>query len=337
MKTLNFSKLLPIQNHHINNSEMNSINARQLHSTLAIKKQFSNWIENQIQRAELTLDTDYIILKQTIKHSSGAKHITDYILTLDSAKHIAMMSQSKKAKEVRNYFIEVENRYLASLKAQIATTPKTTISLSSSLTDELFQQNSRLLAMGVFTVKLTSNEIRVLSAIIKLQKQSSKNYLVMTNRAIASHLKMNEKSVVTAIVKLEDAQAIVKTFKRNEEGRVERRLTVSNRLLKTLDIETKSVATPPPLPVIKQKTETTSSMEELKALVKQTVKEELAELRAKGNMALPLNSTEKRIKALTHAIGLGKEMMVREPHLKKEYELQIHNGEVQLERLLENA
>lgn len=51
-----------------------------------------------------------------MKQVSGAKYLKEYILTLDSAKHIAMMSQSKKAKEIRNYFIQVEKEYIAMLK-----------------------------------------------------------------------------------------------------------------------------------------------------------------------------------------------------------------------------
>jgi hypothetical protein len=41
--------------------------------------------------------------------------IGDYLLTIDAAKHIAMVQRNEKGKQARNYFINVEKRYLKSL------------------------------------------------------------------------------------------------------------------------------------------------------------------------------------------------------------------------------
>ena len=43
----------------------------------------------------------------------------DYIVSMRIATHIAMMNQGKKAEEIRDYFIEIEKKYITSLKAQI--------------------------------------------------------------------------------------------------------------------------------------------------------------------------------------------------------------------------
>ena len=331
METLNFSKLLPIQSHHLNDDEINTINSRQLHSTLAIKKQFSNWIENQIQRAGLVKNVDYIVLNQQVKHKSGTKHITDYILTLDSAKHIAMMSQSKKAKDVRDYFIETEKNYISLLKKKaLANTP--TLSLTSSLTDELFKRNE--------LKKLTPNEIRVLSTLIKLQDGAAKNYLVMSDAQIGFEASIPTKGVTNSFVNLDDIQGLVKRVnKRNNQGLMERRLYISEKFLAELNFETKNknVAVPPPSPVVKEPIQTTPNIAELEKLIKNTIGEALKPLFAQSEKtyALPLNPKAKKIKALKHAIQIGKEMMVQSPHLKEEYKLQIHNGEVQLSHLLE--
>jgi phage anti-repressor protein len=102
-----------------------AVNARDLHTALEISKDFSNWVKNQIARAELREGVDFIAAnpneaapqgffalegENKMRDPRGRKSI-DYLLTLDSAKHIAMMSQSQKAKAIRDYFIAVEREW----------------------------------------------------------------------------------------------------------------------------------------------------------------------------------------------------------------------------------
>lgn len=110
-------ELIKIQKSEIGAEITNSVNARELHKTLEVRKDFSNWIKNQINRAGLEEDKDFILLAQKGEQlSSGSKWMTEYILTTDGAKHIAMISNTPKGKEVRDYLIEVEKRYLATLR-----------------------------------------------------------------------------------------------------------------------------------------------------------------------------------------------------------------------------
>lgn len=101
-------QLIKILKSEINTEIVNSVNARELHKKLGISKHFTQWIQVQLSRANLDIEKDYILLNQKVSQVSGAKYLKEYILTLDSAKHIAMMSQSSKGKDIRNYFISVE-------------------------------------------------------------------------------------------------------------------------------------------------------------------------------------------------------------------------------------
>lgn len=90
------------------NTEVNTINARELHAHLGVKKQFTQWIEPKLSDAMLDEGIDYLLLNQEVKNPNGGRPSVNYILTLDTAKHIAMMSRTAKGKEVRAYFVEVE-------------------------------------------------------------------------------------------------------------------------------------------------------------------------------------------------------------------------------------
>ncbi len=88
-------------------NEVNTVNARDLHAFLGIQRDFSNWIKAQINRARLVENRDYIIFAQKGVYK---KPLTDYFLTLDAAKHVAMISGTEEGFKIREYFIEVEKR-----------------------------------------------------------------------------------------------------------------------------------------------------------------------------------------------------------------------------------
>jgi len=85
-----------------------TVNARELHAFLEIGKDFSTWIKVQINRAGIIENEDFVKLTQKRELSATGQSTIEYHLTLESGKHIAMMSQAKKGREVRNYFIECE-------------------------------------------------------------------------------------------------------------------------------------------------------------------------------------------------------------------------------------
>jgi phage anti-repressor protein len=92
----------------IGNDEVNSVSARELHSTLEVKKAFTTWITAALETMGSIQGEDYLKLKTSL---SGSGYQWDYIITLDLAKHIAMMSKVPKGKEIREYFIKVEKQH----------------------------------------------------------------------------------------------------------------------------------------------------------------------------------------------------------------------------------
>lgn len=99
--------LIKIEKTQINGAEVNSVNARELHEALEVKKAFTTWISTSLDSAGAIEGEDYIKLKSSLV---GSGYQIDYIITTDMSKHISMMSKVPKAKQVRDYFIEVEKQ-----------------------------------------------------------------------------------------------------------------------------------------------------------------------------------------------------------------------------------
>lgn len=87
------------------------INARELWKVLGSKQEFANWIKNRIESYGFQNGVDYISFDEVIKRATGATTRKEYILTLDTAKEIAMVENNEKGRMVRRYFIEAEKRY----------------------------------------------------------------------------------------------------------------------------------------------------------------------------------------------------------------------------------
>ncbi len=123
---------------------LNTINARDLHKALEVKKDFSDWIKAQIERGMFEENIDFIVipLKRGIGNNSGYKIINDYFLTIDTVKHIAMMSGTEKGREVRKYFVEIERLY-QKLSQQTPETAHQTVQVQKETLDlDFYTQQS---------------------------------------------------------------------------------------------------------------------------------------------------------------------------------------------------
>ena len=106
--------MIKIEQRVIGNADINSVDGRELWQSLEIKKDFSNWIKTQIKSLGLEENIDYITVRPKrraeISEFKYRQLPIDYIITLDTAKHISIASRTEKGKEVRKYFIEAEKQ-----------------------------------------------------------------------------------------------------------------------------------------------------------------------------------------------------------------------------------
>ncbi|MDD3266663.1 MAG: antA/AntB antirepressor family protein [Burkholderiales bacterium] len=103
-------QLINIQPQRIGNEIVNAVSARELWKFLEVKKDFSDWMKQQISSLQLIENVDYIRSPQKGELSKTKQNTIEYYVTLDIAKHISMASRCSRGREVRDYFIECERK-----------------------------------------------------------------------------------------------------------------------------------------------------------------------------------------------------------------------------------
>jgi len=92
----------------VNQNNEQVVSARELHNRLGIHKHFTQWFEQQLNQLGLLEGEDFLPLRL---ESTGGRPSTDYHITLEIAKHLAMISGGERAHQLRQYFIEVEKAW----------------------------------------------------------------------------------------------------------------------------------------------------------------------------------------------------------------------------------
>ncbi len=94
----------------IDHDGQQAVYASDLHRSLDIGARLSTWIPRMIKYGFVE-NVDYHQLPRIVQLVQGGNNVVyDWILTLDMAKHIAMVQRSEKGKRIREYFIECEKQ-----------------------------------------------------------------------------------------------------------------------------------------------------------------------------------------------------------------------------------
>lgn len=92
------------------NSDSQTVSARELHSALGIEKRFSAWFETNSQG--FIENEDFTsVLSSTVVNNGAARELQDYLMSVDMAKHICLMSRTEKGKQCRQYLIDIEKAW----------------------------------------------------------------------------------------------------------------------------------------------------------------------------------------------------------------------------------
>lgn len=104
------NELVKIKDTLISGELVQAVDARELHEFLEVKTPFHKWISRRIKELQLVKNRDFTSMDKIVQREIGGSVSKEYIVTIDTAKHIAMIERNEKGFQIREYFIHVEKR-----------------------------------------------------------------------------------------------------------------------------------------------------------------------------------------------------------------------------------
>ncbi len=153
-----------------------TLSARELHEFLTIETPFKKWFGRMAEYG-FNENLDYReVMDKKVQNPQGGRPSTDYEITLDMAKEIAMIQRNEKGKQARQYFIEVEKQW---------NSPERIIARglieSKKIIESLNQQVIEMKPKALFADAVSaSNESILIGQLAKLIKQNG--YEIGQNR-----------------------------------------------------------------------------------------------------------------------------------------------------------
>jgi|GEM_PF-3321243 len=109
------SELIPTGMSVVSGAEIPTVNARELHEFLGVNSKYQDWLKRRVDEYLFKENEDFVVFLKNEKNlPSGGRPTSEYHISLDMAKELAMVERNEKGREARKYFIECERRLKAS-------------------------------------------------------------------------------------------------------------------------------------------------------------------------------------------------------------------------------
>lgn len=100
--------IIKVENRHIGEGEIQTVNARELHAFLCVGTSFKDWLPRRIDEFGFVEGIDFT--SSFLSVDDGGSGRKEFYVSLDMAKELAMVERNEKGKQARMYFIECERR-----------------------------------------------------------------------------------------------------------------------------------------------------------------------------------------------------------------------------------
>lgn len=210
-----------------------TVNARELHAFLEVKSRFNDWVKNRINECRFIENQDFVTLTKNLV--SGGQQ-TEYFLTLDAAKHFAMLERNERGFEARQYFIDCEKR--AQAVPQIPQTLSEALRLAADLADEkaalLAEQQRNAPKVAFAEAVANANDTILIRDLAKVLKQNgietgekrlfawlrANGYLTLQNMPMQRAMDMGLFWVSESVIALPDGDRVRLTTRVTGKGQM---------------------------------------------------------------------------------------------------------------------
>lgn len=156
------------------------VSARDLHEALDIKTRFSLWTKQNFKHFRENIDFTSVVTT-TLVNNGAKRELQDYALTIEMAKHIAMMSGTDKGYEIRDYFIKVEQAWNSPEMVM-----KRALEIANKKVEQLKLENKQMQPKALFADSVATAKTNILvSDLSKIIKQNGVHTLEVNGKEIA--------------------------------------------------------------------------------------------------------------------------------------------------------
>ena len=111
-------ELIAVNNIEINGATIPAVSARELYLGLGLAPQhWSTWAKSNIEGNEFFSQSIDFVQLPTMGSTPNPPN--EYAITIEFAKHLAMMAKTEKAHDYRNYFIALERKPMSAMEMVI--------------------------------------------------------------------------------------------------------------------------------------------------------------------------------------------------------------------------
>ena len=160
------------------------VSARELHKKLEVKTRFSQWVTQNFKHFREGIDFEGVVTTTPFNPNypeGRQQEIQDYALTIETAKHIAMMSGTNKGYEVRDYFIRVEQAWNSPEMVM-----KRALEIANKKVEQLKIENQAMKPKALFADSVATATTSILiGELAKIIKQNGADKLTVDGKTIA--------------------------------------------------------------------------------------------------------------------------------------------------------
>ena len=226
-------QIIPIGKSDFAGCPKQTVNARELHTFLDSKQDFSTWIKARIAEYDFVEHQDFVLFHNFME--KGRPRI-EYFITLDMAKELSMVERTAKGKQARQYFIDCEKR--AQAVPQIPQTLSEALRLAADLADEkaaLLEEQQRNAPKVAFAEAVANaNDTILIRDLAKVLKQNgidmgekrlfawlrANGYLTLQNMPMQRAMDMGLFWVSESVIALPDGDRVRLTTRVTGKGQM---------------------------------------------------------------------------------------------------------------------